>query len=263
MANKTLKAMEKAEMEAGTKDEAVALDKEVMRLAKVTNQTFIQLGEKLSEIMDKKLYRFFKDENGAPFQKFDDYVSARLGIETRAAFNRLFVYRKLCVEGGMKKEEVEEIPYSKALLVAQVADTENVKDVEMWVEKAKDQSFGKFQEEAKWHKRKNSGDKTGDTPSLKLNFVLTSDQMDNVNEALKMASEKAESRKDGHLLDLICTSYMANEALKENVNDDGLKLILKDIERCYDVSILVVKDENVLYGSKRMLKVMGVEKVDK
>lgn len=255
-----VKAMEKAEMVAGTKDEAVVLDKEIVRLAKVTNETFIQLGAKLAEIMDKKLYRFFKDADGKPFQKFEDYVSFRLGIEGRSAFNRLFVYRKLCVEGGMSKEDVAEIPYSKALLVAQVADTDNVKDVEMWVEKAKDQSFGKFQEEAKWHKRKQGGSDTGEVPALSLHFKLTSAQMENVNEALKAASAVAESKKDGHLLDLICTSYMANTALKENINDDGLAHILKEIERTYGMAILAVKDEKVIFGSKKMLKVLGLDK---
>lgn len=259
-ASKMLKAMDKAEMVAGTKDEAAQLDKEVLRLAKVTNSTFIQLGGVLSEIMDKKLYRFFKDEAGQPFAKFEDYVSTRLGIEGRSAFNRLFVYRKLCNEAGMTKEAVAEIPYSKALLVAQVADTDNVKDVEMWVEKAKDQTFGKFQEEAKWHKRKQGGSDTGEVPALSLHFKLTSAQMDNVNEALKAASSKAESKKDGHLLDLICTSYMANEALKENVNDDGLAHILKDLERVYGMAILAVKDEKVVFGSKKMLKVLGLDK---
>lgn len=259
-ASKTLKAMDKAEMVAGTKDEAVQLDKEIVRLAKVTNETFIHLGEKLSEIMDKRLYRFFKDENGQPFSKFEDYVSARLGIETRAAFKRLFVYRKLCTEAGMSKDAVSQIPYSKALLVAQVADMDDVKDVEMWVEKAKGQSFGKFQEEAKWHKRKQGGSDTGEVLVLSLHFKLTSAQMDNVNEALKTASVAAESKKDGHLLDLICTSYMANEALKENVDDVGLKRILMDLERAYGLAILVVKDERVVFGSKKMLKVLGLDK---
>lgn len=260
MANKTMKAMDKAAISEGTKDRAVDLDKEVVRLAQVTNETFVQLGEKLHEIMDKKLYRFFKGTDGQPFSKFEDYVSTRLNIGWRAAFARLKVYRSLCVEGGMSKAEVEEIPYSKALMVSEVADMKNVKDVEMWVEKAKTQPFDKFDEEVKWHKRKQGGSQTGETPALRLNFLLTGLQMDNVNEALKAASAVAESKKDGHLLDLICTSYLANEALKENVDDAGLAHILKEIERTYGMAILAVKDEKVVFGSKKMLKVLGLDK---
>lgn len=82
--------------------------------------------------------------------------------------------------------------------------------------------------------------------TAKKTFALFPLQMENVDNALEAASELAESDKDGHLLDLICTSFLAQNAGVKSTAE-----YLADVERSIGVKLIAYdKDaDTIVYGN--------------
>lgn len=255
--SKTLKAMDKAVIE-GTAGEAKKADEKAKKLVLQAEQTYLELAEVLVEIRDKVLFKKILDKDGKAYTDFKKYCVGELSMAGRKGMYLMNVYDQLVIKGKVSREKLEKIPFSKAREFAPLVNDE--KDAEFWIEKAGKQTYDELVNDVKDERRK-----TGVTPegevTRKLQFTLFDAQYKNWEMAKKHASKDAESDKEGHLLDLICTAYMAASALNQDVKDDELMRVFMGLERVYGISILAVKDDEKMggepvYCSKKMERKM-------
>jgi len=249
---KAEKAMDKVEV-LGTKVDATKANTKAKELVLRAEQTYMQLAETLAEIRDKKLFLKLDDKDGKPYQSFETYVEHELNMAGRKAWYLLNVHDKMIVDLKIPKARLEEISFSKAREIVSVID--EAKDAEFWIEKAKVTDYPQLLKEVQDERRKTGVSKKGEI-TYKLNFTLFEDQYKNWEQAKKQAAKDAESDKEGHLFDLILTSYLAGEALSKDVDDAGLKRIFNSLERVYGISLMAVKDEGdeIIYQSKKMAR---------
>lgn len=80
-------------------------------------------------------------------------------------------------------------------------------------------------------------------------FDLAPSQLENVSTALKKASAMSGSVKEGHLLDLICTDFLASNDLVGNDTDKRLRYVA-NMERNLGLRLIAVDPETkeIVYG---------------
>ena len=79
-------------------------------------------------------------------------------------------------------------------------------------------------------------------PLTKLTFCVFPAQAENIQAALKVAEYEASSSSQGHLLDCICTEYLAGKAdTGDAVTDAASRLarIIENIQRAFGVKLSV------------------------
>lgn len=101
-----------------------------------------------------------------------------------------------------------------------------------------------------------SGDGSGDSGSKEkttaMRFALFPAQHANVTQAIERAKEQAETDKDGHALDLICTDYLSCNGHLKNEEEYFMA-----IERAWGVRIVAFKalagrKDKIVYGGEFM-----------
>jgi hypothetical protein len=255
-------AMTKVEVLERNKERAEQLRVECKNLIFRMEETYVELAEKLYEINAHRLYRFYQDANGETYKSFEEWVEKELSMAARKGFYLTNIYKRLVVDLGVPKEQLKAVSFSKAREFAGVVET--AKDAETWIEKSKSMNYAEVLEEVRDQKgRKNAKQKGVEGSIHRWCFLMRDDQHENLQQALEHARGQAEPQTpdaNNHLLDLICTAYLANEALTGDLDDPGLKRVLKGLERVYKIAILAVKEnDEILYGSKKILKKMQVD----
>jgi len=209
------------------------------------------LAEVLYTIHQEALYTRLGYEN------FVEYVENDLDFEKRKAqyFISMWAYYGVKLAGNPEvMDKVKTIGWTKAKDLIGVVTPDNV---DQWVETAKQVSAPKLLELARGALQKMADDPDADVDPADLptgekfnskNFKLTDEQLHNVELALKKAAEMAESDKPGHLIDQICTNFLALNAGVDNL--DGLPYLLKSLEENFGITILALKRNSVdvVYG---------------
>lgn len=228
-----------------------------------------EVAKLLYEVMKGRYYRVYKDKDGNPFTNFEDWAKHDLDIDPRKAYSLKRAWQRLHVEGGLSMEEMKQIPWTKADVIAAEASPDNAQEL---AEKAKTLNITDLRKEVKKirHHRKQleegAKDETSDSAKEetfdRFFFYLTPSQKEVIDQALARAGRVAESDSEGVALTGICTEWLtfnadSSERLDQIIGrlslcfkhheivafrkDDASALpeILQAIEELFDVSLEV------------------------
>jgi hypothetical protein len=222
--------------------------KDVLDTKRNIEDSYFRLGELLYEVH----YGGYWQEWG--YDDFDSYLMDEVGFHHRKGMYFISIYKKLLIEAQVPKEKLEGIGWSKAKEVARVATKENAEE---WVEKARESTVTELVNEVRETKAEEAAGDTGEGKverAYRQNFTLFESQMGNLEEALKVAGKVAESDKKGHLLDCICTSFLANvmEDQGEGRRVSEMMRHVQNIERVFGVKVIVMdpKRDKPIYGEE-------------
>jgi len=222
-------------------DESQKRDR-VLFLSKQLSDSYWDLATLLRDIHDEKLFKKFGHKT------WKSYIEKEVDFDVRTSeyfINIVNWAESLPTDGKMWAEQ---LGWTKAKELTKVVDTSNFT---AWMEKTKDKSTSEIINLVKGAEKQNiiddadSGDPERTEKAIKKNFQLFPAQYKNIEEALSRAKAISESDKDGHALDLICTSYMADNIDVSNIGD-----YLKRIESALDCKIIALeKDASaIIYG---------------
>ncbi len=214
------------------------------------------LAEILFTIHQEALYTRLNYDN------FQQYVENELDFELRKAnyFVSMWNYYGVKLAANPEvREKMETVGWSKAKDLIGVVNPNNVDE---WVEICKKNPATRVLELARGALQKMKEDPEGEVDVDDLDnkiekfaskvFKLTDEQLHNVDLALKRAGDSAESDKPGHLLDLVCTNFLAMNAGVDG--DEGLGYLLKSVEANFGIQVIALKNEQkqlkVVYGEQ-------------
>lgn len=234
-------------------------------LRKRIDEGFWELSELLFHVWEKELWKRWANPEGVSYASFYVYVEQELEFKERKAQYLIRIWnwfgRTLAAHLEIQ-EQVKQLGWAKAKELEGILTPDNW---ETWIEKAKTLSTVKLIEDVKEYRKtleggesdgssggsKGKGGSTEEKLARKV-FHLYPEQEQNVEEALRLAGSKAQSEKDGHLIDMICVAYIAGEA--EPSTRDVLGL-LERIEMAYGIRILAAKKDSMsLVHGKEMWK---------
>lgn len=201
------------------------------------------------------------------FQAWRDYVEKELDFKIRKAQYLVGIQEWFGAMAPNVQEWVRKLGWTKARMLISVVNNDNA---ESWRKRLEGKSAVEVLEEIQRGKGPSAGDGddntdnsfaaspgTGTAPApidekpKKRSFSLFSAQDENVAAALEHAKKAAESDKDGHALDLICTDYLATnipiasreDYLAKVEKHIGLRLVAFDAEKNAVVYGLELLDE--------------------
>jgi hypothetical protein len=210
-------------------------------LKQTVEASYLEMGRLLHRVQSDELW------NEWSYSDFEHYTMDELGFRKGKASYLIRIWQKLKLEAGVSTNDLKGIGWSKAKELTSVATAENVGE---WLVKARKLSVPELNEVVRAAKDKANGTGTGEV-SKKFSFVLFEDQSVNVENALDTAGQIANSQKKGHLLDLICTEWLANHVKKDT---ERLPSIIQQIERVFGIKLLMVPDEKVAAKLAQMLE---------
>ena len=174
------------------------------------------------------------------YKNFGDYVETEVDFERRKADYLIAAWQKFGVTLAETRpdapELLAELGWVRSAAIAPVL-ADDGSNLDEWAEQARDMTVRELTKAVKKARGKKSSD--GDDEFVTKHFKLAPAQLENVESALNMASEAAESDKPGHLLDLICTRFLAttdperflDEAVASLEEGLGLKIVVIDPEK--------------------------------
>jgi hypothetical protein len=226
-------------------------------LAQTINEAYVEICELVYEVNKGGYYKQLKHtQSGDRYDRFEEYVEDRLGWKDRKGRYFVAIQKKLVLEGGLKKKDLAKIEWSKAGRLSSLPSEERSPErLKEWVTKAKDMTVDELQAEI--NKAKNKALPTGSKRHSeevfeKEVFHLAPAQAKNVRKALALAEKTAGSDKRGHLIDLICTAFVADGLEEKSVK---VTHICDAIERTFGVAVVAIDEaEKVVYGSKTAKK---------
>jgi hypothetical protein len=223
--------------------------KRIVELKKLVEDSYFEIGELLYEVFYAGYWK------GWEYESFKQYVMDELGFHERKAQYLINIYKNLVVKAQVEPEKLEGVGWSKAKEIATVVDKDNADE---WVERAKESTVTELVSDVREAKAERGESNTGGTVerSHRLSFTLFDSQNDNVEAALKLASQIAESEKRGHLLDCIATSFQANVLgdRGESKRVSEMMRVVESLERTFGVKIIVIdpKSQKPLYGEEHV-----------
>lgn len=182
---------------------------------------------------------------------FDDwtkYVEEELDYKLRTAQYLVGIIDYFGKMPANVQTWVKSLGWTKAKLLVKKVDADNWKEVRKQI---KGKSVVQITEylsggSGKSEKVKVEDDNT-EKPARKA-FSLYADQLANVEAAVAKAKEDADSDKDGHALDLICTSYLSLNPGERSMSD-----FLASYEKVFGVRLIAVSsDDEIVYGESTL-----------
>lgn len=199
-------------------------------------------GEALYEINENGYYKtweFTNPENGETrkYDTFAEYCEFELGYGSRKAYHLIDIYKKFVLELKLPVDQLRKLEWSKAVAVLPIVNADNATSV---LKDLGNKTFRQIQEIVKSSKGRKTGDP--DVPEgeskFKVNFVLSEEQKENVDQAIALAKTMAGSDKPSHALDLICTDFLTSNPT--GGRDGGFLALDKavaSIERAFGVKL--------------------------
>jgi len=206
-------------------------------------RTYFEFGEVLQRAYELGAHKTWG------FPTWKEYVEEELGMSERRCQYLLSIHKwfnKVLKDHPHVRQRVEHLGWSKVRLLVGVVDETNVDE---WVARAEKMTLAALQEFIKELK-------AGKTPSdeteklTTLSIKLYPEQVANVEDALELAKEIAESDKRGHLIDLICTTFKADHVFSSSPGTKMSELYIAKIEKIMGVRLVVVDEASrkVKYG---------------
>lgn len=220
--------------------------KKVLSLTKTVDESYVEMSRLLFKVHAGSYWSDWGHES------FEDYVKEELGFEERKAKYLVAIWKRLRVDLNVSRKKLERLGWTKAKEILRVVDEKNIDD---WLDKAYSMKVSELQKAVK----KRLGKKGADEDFHTVNFKLSTEQYENVEEAIEQAKIEADTDKRGHAFDVICTEWKAGK-LKPT---EKLPWILKQIERVFGVKLIALRDEAVAKRIIAMLKSGKIEKGSK
>lgn len=187
------------------------------------------------------------------FDDWTDYVEQELDYKLRTA---QYLVSIIDWFGKMPKNVqnwVKSLGWTKAKLLVKKVDQDNWKEVRKQI---KNKSVSEITTILKGGSGSTSKDKSqseGEKPTRKA-FSLHAEQLENVNAAIAKAKEDANSDKEGHALDLICTHYLSTNPGERTIDD-----FLGSFEKIFGVQLIAYNEgeDAIVYGESTLDAIVG------
>lgn len=218
-------------------DDIQAIRENLQRLKLVYTQTYFEFGAVLQRAFELSAHKTWG------FNTWQEYVEGELGMSERRVRYLLSIHRwfsKVLKDHPHVKQRIEHLGWSKVKLLVGIVDETNVDE---WVERAESMSLVALEEFVKGLKD-GKAPKEGAEHLAAVTFRLYPDQATNVEEAMELAGEIAESDKRGHLLDLICTTFKADHVFSASPGTKLSQIYLAKIEKILGVRLIVVNADS-------------------
>lgn len=210
----------------------------VPRLAQAEAKLDMYAAQVLAEVVAGKYYKDWG------YDSFDAYLEAETVFQRRKAYYLIQIHTKFVQECGVKTEQLEKFGWVKAKELAPIITPKNCQRL---LDQTKDMTFDKIEQMVKAkrpkiiHQGAMPPATTTDDEVYEETFYFVKEQYDNIKKALEVAGEESGSTRKGHLLDLICTDFLASKAEATGIEAAAERLgrILKNLERVYDISLKV------------------------
>jgi hypothetical protein len=238
-----------------TKTNASAIRKTVLGLKDKMEHLYIEFAEQLYLVVHSTVKGTSLWETWG-YDSFEDYAQQELGMKRAKAYYFMQIWKQLHINAGIPKKKLAELNWSKAKelspLVKQGVLTEENRDE--WIHKAKTTSVSKLIEATREAKAGSPVSKEVEKV-FRVTYGLYEEQYDNLTKALDIAKVLAESDKPGHLLDLICTDFLAQHAGKHPNKKRALARHAAMVERAFGVKLIIVDDnDEVVHGQQAVDK---------
>tara|TARA_Y100000310_G_scaffold171648_1_gene171844 strand:+ start:2113 stop:2892 length:780 start_codon:yes stop_codon:yes gene_type:complete len=206
------------------------LRREVIEARDQTESAYWRLAGALFTVWNESAY----EEWG--HATFNDYIDQELDMQRRKAQYLVSIAGWFGEQPESVQGWVKQLGWTKARELVGLVDENNSGE---WQEKAENSSLRELTKAVKEAKSQSTDSEAegevADRPKRK-NFALFEEQMGNVNTALAKCMTLANSDKEGHALDLICTEYLSQNSGFNTLNDYlervqgaiGLKLVALD-----------------------------------
>jgi hypothetical protein len=235
------------------------LRKKIVELQSSIDRSRWELAGELNKVNDKTLYVQW----GYP--SWEKYVSGEVHLNVRTAQYLCAMYvfftKKLGekIADDQEREEmieaVKELGWTKARCLVDICTP---KDYKEWFELARKLSSSELEAETKKALvRKNGGDPDNVQSMKTFTTKLAEGQQEIVDQAFEIAGGIADSKKRGHLLSLICQTFVSDNMAKDEGKDKNRNRMLRRIAATYGVELIVVDPDTkkVLLGKKLLEKV--------
>ncbi len=203
----------------------------------------------LREIYDGSLYSAWG------YTCWKDYIEQELDWHIKKGQIFVQLQKGFDVLPSNVQKWIRSLGWGKAAMLIRVVNPENAAE---WRKKVEGKTLREISDMLSAAKKEDATGSSGPSESSdmkKMSFTLAIPQHENVTMALGKCEENANSDKPGHLLDLICTEYLATNAGNFSVRD-----YLTNIERSYGLKLLAYDEETeaVVHGDAllRMVKDM-------
>lgn len=227
-----------------------------------TDSAYWELSEALFEVYQNSFYVNWG------YQSWAQYVDNELQVAPRKAAYLVAIQESFGKLSDGVKDWVKELGWSKSKELVGLVTNDNVDDMKELVD---GKTLREITEIAKDLKNGGNGklDETnGDDDDIETidvepvvkeqtfthKFTLFEEQHENVNQALTVAGEMANSDKSGHLLDLICTEFLATNGQVSNLDE-----YLAKVERITGMTLIAYSkaDEGIVFGGDSLDEILG------
>ena len=204
--------------------------RDVAEAVQLLNAAFLHLVLLLRQVKAKHLHTAW----GVP--SWTQFVETFVELSRGKANHLLGVVRKyLSIDISEDPlGNLYELGFFKAAILSRVIDPSNFTE---WKDRALATDTQTLAHDVRWA-GKGSG-KNGERSHL-FQARLHGDQIANVEDALELAKEIAESDKHGHLIDLICTTFKADHVFSSSPGTKMSEIFLAKIEKILGVRLVVV-----------------------
>lgn len=226
--------------------------KRVLDLRKKVEESYWELSQSLSEVYSKSYYIAWG------FQSWKEYVESELDFALRKAQYLVSISDWFSKMSPEVQDWIKSIGWTKAKALVGVVTDENAAD---WKARLDGLTYAQLVEELKGASKDidtpldGEGDKdvAEDKPQKKA-FSLFPEQSANVAAALDKAKQLANTEKDGHALDLICSDFLAT-----NAGTDDMFSVIKRIEKSSGLYFIAYnkQTDSVVYGAEILDEIAG------
>jgi hypothetical protein len=240
---------------AGEAMEYEEVRKKVLECRDKSEQNYWEFGTYLEEVYRGDLYRSWG------FDSWTSYVKEELDFDIRTIQYLVKLQKWFGTVSPKVQKWARSIGWTKARMLMHVVNDANATE---WKNRVSGKTVAQIAEMLDAEKNKlesgegdgeggGEGDgEGGEVPerARKRSFSLFPSQDETVTSALEKAKEIAQSDKEGHLITLICTEFLANNTATMTRDD-----LLKSIEKNIGVKIIAMvpsesedKQDDIVYG---------------
>ena len=225
--------------------------KRIIDLRRRVDDSYWELSQSLSEVYSGSYYIAWG------FQSWKEYVESELEFAPRKAQYLVSIQDWF---GRMKPEVkawVQGLGWTKAKELVGIVTEENAAD---WKARLDGLSYREILEQISQKDDSEPTPITGDTEKVqnekpaKKAFALFPEQTSNVEAAIEKAKKLANTEKDGHVLDPICSDFLAT-----NAGTDDFEGVIRRLEKSSGLFLIAYDKGNdkIVYGGEILDEIAG------
>lgn len=182
-----------------------------------------------------------------------DYIECELDMQKRKAQYLVSIQDWFGRMPPHIQQWVRSLGWTKAKELVGIVDEENADE---WREKLDGLSFRDMMDVLKGRSEEPDEEVEAgpavteqDDKPISMKFKLFAEQHDNVSRALERAKDMADSEKDGHALDLICTDFLSTNGGIVSVSD-----YLSKVEKAMGIRIIGFdpNEDSIVFGAETL-----------